>query len=78
MRARKQLRRIPADGSVRRALTFLVVWFLVNLLFGLTPVLSGFAGGAVAWEAHVGGFFFGLVAFPLFDPPAAPQDQPKP
>jgi membrane associated rhomboid family serine protease len=66
--------------SDQRALTFLVIWFLVNLLFGLTPVLSGFAGGAVAWEAHVGGFFFGLLAFPLFDPPAPaiPQDQPKP
>lgn len=29
------------------------------------------ANGAIAWEAHLGGYFFGLLAFGLFDP--APQ-----
>ena len=47
--------------SDRRALTFLIIWFLVNLLFGLTPALSGFAGGTVAWEAHIGGFLLGAL-----------------
>ena len=27
----------------------------------------GTAAGAIAWEAHLGGFFFGLFAFALFD-----------
>ena len=26
------------------------------------------AGGAIAWQAHVGGFLAGFLLFPLFDP----------
>jgi membrane associated rhomboid family serine protease len=56
----------------RRALAFLVIWFLSNFLFGITPVL-GAGDATVAWEAHVGGFLFGLLGFRLFDPsPVAP------
>jgi len=28
-------------------------------------------GATVAWEAHIGGFLVGLLAFRWFDPPAA-------
>jgi membrane associated rhomboid family serine protease len=49
----------------RRVLTFLGVWFVTNLLFGL---FGGIASGAVAWEAHIGGFVAGLLFFPVFDP----------
>jgi membrane associated rhomboid family serine protease len=70
------LLRIFAD---RRALTFLAAWFFANLLFGLAPQLSGMEGVTIAWQAHIGGFLVGLLAFPLFDPPPpaaviAPQD----
>lgn len=53
--------------SNRTVITFLAVWFGVNLLaaFGVAP---GAGQMAVAWEAHVGGFLFGFIAFPLFDP----------
>jgi membrane associated rhomboid family serine protease len=31
-------------------------------------------GASVAWQAHIGGFFAGLVLFSLFDPvPRAPD-----
>lgn len=47
------------------------------VLFLLTNLILVFGGGAflgpdasVAWEAHLGGFFGGLFAFPLFDRPA--------
>lgn len=60
------LRSIVTD---RRAMVFLIAWFFVNLLFGLAPALSGFAGATIAWQAHIGGFLVGLFAFPLFDPP---------
>ena len=45
------------------------VWIGLNLLFGATA-LSGILGVAVqvAWEAHLGGFLFGLLVFGLFDP----------
>ncbi len=54
----------------RRVLIFLVVWFGLNLLFGLLPDGGGLASGAIAWEAHIGGFLVGLLLFPLFDPVA--------
>ena len=56
----------------RRAMTFLVFWFVLNLLFGVyTPV----GDGAIAWEAHIGGFLAGFLLFNLFDPTpsAAPR-----
>ena len=55
----------------RRAMTFLGVWFGINLIFGLTGG-AGLAAGAVAWEAHIGGFLAGLLLFRLFDPVPGP------
>jgi membrane associated rhomboid family serine protease len=52
-----------------RAMTFLVFWFLTNFIFGIVSGPGILGGGAVAWQAHVGGFLFGLIAFSLFDPP---------
>jgi len=58
----------------RRALAFLLIWLIANFLFGVTPAaLPGLGHATIAWEAHVGGFFFGLFAFRFFDPPLAPQ-----
>lgn len=51
----------------RQVISFTVVWFVINLAFGLGAP-SGLATGAIAWEAHIGGFLAGLLAFPLFDP----------
>lgn len=51
-----------------RALAFLVVWFAINFLFGVFGEASGLASGAVAWDAHIGGFVTGLFLFSLFDP----------
>ena len=50
--------------AARAVLTFLGVWFAVNLVTGL-----GFAGGpSIAWEAHVGGFLAGFLLIGLIDP----------
>jgi membrane associated rhomboid family serine protease len=51
-----------------RVLTFLVVWFGLNLLFGLGSLPLGSEHQTVAWEAHVGGFLAGLLLFSAFDP----------
>lgn len=51
----------------RRAATFLAAWFITNLLFGIGWTALGFAEGAIAWQAHIGGFLLGLLAFRLFD-----------
>ncbi len=64
------------DGlAERRAMTFVVVWFVLNLASGLLAPELGLVDSAIAWQAHVGGFLVGLLAFPLFDPvPRGPVD----
>jgi membrane associated rhomboid family serine protease len=51
-----------------RVLAFVLVWFGVNLLFGLFSLGLPGVQQAVAWQAHIGGFLAGLLAFSLFDP----------
>jgi membrane associated rhomboid family serine protease len=52
----------------KRVLAFLLVWFGVNLLFGLGPISFAGVEQAIAWQAHIGGFLAGLLAFAAFDP----------
>jgi membrane associated rhomboid family serine protease len=63
------LRGIFAD---RRAMIFLVIWLVTNLIFGAGAQSLGFSDAPVAWIAHLGGFFSGLLLFPLFDRPFRP------
>ncbi|KGF67264.1 membrane protein [Hoeflea sp. BAL378] len=51
----------------RTVVAFLAAWFGINLL-AATGFSFGIADSAIAWEAHVGGFLFGFLAFSLFDP----------
>ncbi|WP_417413157.1 rhomboid family intramembrane serine protease [Hoeflea sp.] len=53
--------------SNRTVVGFLVVWFGINMLAAV-GFSFGIADSAIAWEAHVGGFLFGFLAFSLFDP----------
>ena len=49
-------------------ITFLAVWFAINLLFGLGSLsIAGYEQN-IAWQAHIGGFLAGLLLFSLFDP----------
>lgn len=72
----------PFGRSLRNptVVVFLLVWFGSNLLFALgTLPLPGMPQGAIAWEAHIGGFLVGLLAFAAFDPvPPLEPDQPEP
>ena len=51
----------------RTVFSFLVVWFGINMLAAV-GFSFGIADSAIAWEAHVGGFLFGFLAFSMFDP----------
>ena len=51
-----------------RAMTFFIVWFFLNLVFGLGSTVFGLGDAPIAWEAHIGGFLAGFLLFPLFDP----------
>lgn len=53
-------------GENRQALFFLIVWFGANFFFGAFPAAAG-SSEPIAWEAHLGGFLFGLLAFGAFD-----------
>jgi membrane associated rhomboid family serine protease len=61
---------IPLSGVLRdpRVLAFLAVWFGINILFGLGSLSLTGSDQAVAWQAHIGGFFAGLLLFSWFDP----------
>ena len=43
-----------------RVLAFLVVWFGLNLLFGLGSLGVDGSDQTIAWQAHIGGFLAGL------------------
>ncbi len=58
---------IPEALSNRSVLVFSGIWFLTNFLIGFGQIFGSVAGGAIAWEAHIGGFLFGFLFFPLFD-----------
>src|SRR4029453_6675721 len=60
----------PLATSLRdpRVLAFLLVWFGVNILFGVFSIGTGGVDQAIAWQAHIGGFVAGLFAFAAFDP----------
>jgi membrane associated rhomboid family serine protease len=50
-----------------RARTFILIWVGINLA---TPILPAFTGGtelSIAWQAHLGGFFAGLLLVPLLE-----------
>jgi membrane associated rhomboid family serine protease len=51
-----------------RVLTFVAVWFAINLIFGVGSFAIAGYDQNIAWEAHVGGFVAGLLLFSLFDP----------
>lgn len=58
---------IPAALSDRTVLIFIVVWFLGNVGIAVGLPLMGSDSGAVAWDAHIGGFLMGFFGFRLFD-----------
>jgi membrane associated rhomboid family serine protease len=61
---------LPLTAVLRdpRVLAFLAVWFGLNILFGVGSLSLDGSDQQVAWQAHIGGFLAGLLAFPLFDP----------
>jgi membrane associated rhomboid family serine protease len=61
---------LPLLQSLRngRVLAFVVIWFAMNLIFGVGSFGVGMQVQAVAWQAHIGGFIAGLLLFSAFDP----------
>lgn len=51
----------------RPVVMFALVWTLINIGVGVTGISPDGTPGLTAWEAHIGGFFAGLLLLPLFD-----------
>lgn len=67
---------LPRQGIVeamrnRTVFTFTLLWFLGNVLIAVGIPLVGGEAGAIAWDAHIGGFLFGYFLFDLFDRPVS-------
>ncbi|WP_081172847.1 rhomboid family intramembrane serine protease [Rhizobium rhizosphaerae] len=57
-----------AETFANRSVVFFVgIWAATNVLIG-SGLLPLAGGQSIAWQAHIGGFLFGFLAFPLFDP----------
>jgi membrane associated rhomboid family serine protease len=66
----------PLGAMLREPRMFLFVlgWFGLNALLGLPLFAMPGIEESVAWQAHIGGFAGGLLAFAAFDPvPPAPM-----
>lgn len=59
---------LPSAARNGRVITFVLVWFVTNIAFGLAGPLVAGVSAPIAWEAHIGGFLAGLLLFPLLDP----------
>jgi membrane associated rhomboid family serine protease len=73
---RARLETLAQTLTDRRILVVLAFWLGINAIFGLGMVSIAGAEGQIAWEAHIGGFLFGLLGFGFFDrgdQPEAPQ-----
>lgn len=47
--------------------TFVCIWLLLNVLFGIFPAILAEGYGGIAWEAHLGGFVAGFLLIGFFD-----------
>jgi membrane associated rhomboid family serine protease len=52
----------------RQILLWSAIWVIINIVAGVTGVGTGPGLQLVAWQAHLGGFFAGLLLAGLFDP----------
>jgi membrane associated rhomboid family serine protease len=70
---------MPLGETVRdpRILLFLALWVAINAYFGLSAVRIPGQEGGIAWEAHIGGFLFGLLTFGFFDTESRPTNEKR-
>jgi membrane associated rhomboid family serine protease len=60
----------------RRAVAFALILVITNIIFAVGIDLMSGDGQAIAWQAHLGGLFAGVLVFPLFDPVG--REEPPP
>ena len=66
----------PRPGAVKNAVILVVVSAVLiglNIFADLSPVSVRLFGTVSAWQAHVGGYVFGVLFYPLFERLAGPR-----
>ncbi|MCB1387446.1 MAG: rhomboid family intramembrane serine protease [Nitratireductor sp.] len=59
---------LAASFANRNFLSFVGVWFVLNILSGSGILqMPGQSDAGIAWQAHIGGFLAGLLGFGLFE-----------
>ncbi|MBE7202468.1 MAG: rhomboid family intramembrane serine protease, partial [Parafilimonas terrae] len=69
VQAPRPVETIPELLRNRTAVSFLAIWLVTNLLFGLVSMPLMAESTAIAWDAHLGGFVVGFLLFPFLDRP---------
>jgi len=64
---RMRIRSLIEALTNQQAITFIMIWFGINLLFGAGLVDITGNENPIAWEAHIGGFLAGFVLFGIID-----------
>ncbi|MDF2798912.1 MAG: rhomboid family intrarane serine protease [Devosia sp.] len=62
----RRLASLPELFQDKRARMFVLIWVVLNAAVPLLPMLTGTNVG-IAWQAHLGGFFAGLLMVGLFE-----------
>jgi membrane associated rhomboid family serine protease len=73
--ARSTLPSLTESLTDPRMILIIAIWAGLNLVFGLGAVTMGGVEGEIAWEAHVGGFLFGLLFYGFFDRVGAVREE---
>ena len=75
---RRRLLPILEVPKRRPVMMFIAVWVVINLAFGLAgPLATGIMSANIAWQAHLGGFFAGLLLIGFIEkPPLSPSGGP--
>jgi membrane associated rhomboid family serine protease len=65
----------PGPLFGRMILLTTAAWVLVNVVTGVSGLMPGLpAGSSIAWEAHLVGYFAGLILIPVFASLAGPHE----
>ncbi len=75
---RRRLLPILEVPKRRPVMMFIAVWVVINVAFGLAgPLAMGSMSANIAWQAHLGGFFVGLLLIGVIEkPPLSPSGGP--
>ncbi len=62
----------------KTVISFVMIWLIFTVAFGIFPLFLPEDAGGIAWEAHIGGFLAGFVLIAFFDGRGRPEPVARP